>query len=89
MQDLALLFHGFAVVLTPFNFGLMLLGIVLGVVIGVLPGLGAANGIAILLPLVRNHANPEYEAALCQATNDWLCKASLSSRQAGCSASSR
>jgi len=31
--------------------GLMLLGIVLGVVIGVLPGLGAANGIAILLPL--------------------------------------
>jgi len=51
VQDLAYLFHGFAVVLTPFNFGLMLLGIVLGVVIGVLPGLGAANGIAILLPL--------------------------------------
>src|SRR6185437_9035708 len=35
----------------PFNLGLMLLGIVLGVIIGVLPGLGAANGIAILLPL--------------------------------------
>jgi len=51
VQDLAYLFHGFAVVLTPFNFGLMLLGIVLGVIIGVLPGLGAANGIAILLPL--------------------------------------
>jgi len=51
VQDLGLLFHGFAVVLTPFNVGLMLLGIVLGVVIGVLPGLGAANGIAILLPL--------------------------------------
>jgi putative tricarboxylic transport membrane protein len=51
VQDLALLFHGFAVVVTPFNFGLMLLGIVLGVIIGVLPGLGAANGIAILLPL--------------------------------------
>ncbi len=51
MQDLSLLFHGFAVVLTPFNLGLMLLGIVLGVIIGVLPGLGAANGIAILLPL--------------------------------------
>ena len=45
------LFHGFAVVLTPFNIGLMFLGIVLGVIIGVLPGLGAANGIAILLPL--------------------------------------
>jgi putative tricarboxylic transport membrane protein len=51
VQDLAYLFHGFAVVLSPFNIGLMLLGIVLGVVIGVLPGLGAANGIAILLPL--------------------------------------
>jgi putative tricarboxylic transport membrane protein len=51
VQDLAYLFHGFAVVLSPFNLGLMLLGIVLGVVIGVLPGLGAANGIAILLPL--------------------------------------
>ncbi|HSQ82138.1 MAG TPA: tripartite tricarboxylate transporter permease, partial [Casimicrobiaceae bacterium] len=51
MADLAYLFHGFAVALTQFNLGLMLLGIVLGVVIGVLPGLGAANGIAILLPL--------------------------------------
>ena len=29
----------------------MLVGIVLGVLIGVLPGLGGANGIAILLPL--------------------------------------
>ena len=51
MSDLNLLFHGFAVVLTPFNIGLMFVGIVLGVIIGVLPGLGAANGIAILLPL--------------------------------------
>ena len=51
MTDLGYLFHGFAVALTPFNLGLMLLGIILGVIIGVLPGLGAANGIAILLPL--------------------------------------
>ena len=51
MQDLVSLFHGFAVSLTPFNLGLMFLGIFLGVIIGVLPGLGAANGIAILLPL--------------------------------------
>ncbi len=49
--DIVSLFHGFAVALTPFNIGLMFLGIGLGVVIGVLPGLGAANGIAILLPL--------------------------------------
>ena len=49
--DLVSLFHGFAVAMTPFNIGLMFLGIFLGVIIGVLPGLGAANGIAILLPL--------------------------------------
>ncbi|MGE5169975.1 MAG: tripartite tricarboxylate transporter permease [Rudaea sp.] len=51
MADLVSLFHGFAVALTPFNIALMFLGIFLGVIIGVLPGLGAANGIAILLPL--------------------------------------
>ncbi len=51
MAELGSLFHGFAVVLTPFNTMLMLLGIVLGVLIGVLPGLGGANGVAILLPL--------------------------------------
>src|SRR5499427_1969932 len=51
MTELAQLFHGFAVVLSPFNLLLMLVGIVLGVIIGVLPGLGGANGVAILLPL--------------------------------------
>jgi putative tricarboxylic transport membrane protein len=51
MEELANLFHGFAVVLQPFNIMVMVLGIVLGVLIGVLPGLGGANGIAILLPL--------------------------------------
>jgi len=33
------------------NLLLMLIGILLGVIIGVLPGLGGANGVAILLPL--------------------------------------
>src|SRR5689334_156634 len=51
MEELANLFHGFAVALQPFNIMVMLLGIVLGVIIGVLPGLGGANGVAILLPL--------------------------------------
>ena len=51
MHDIGLLFHGFAVALEPYNIALMCLGIVLGVVVGVLPGLGGANGIAILLPL--------------------------------------
>jgi putative tricarboxylic transport membrane protein len=51
MEELNALFHGFAVVLTPMNFLLMIVGVVLGVLIGVLPGLGGANGVAILLPL--------------------------------------
>src|SRR3569833_2158063 len=51
LEDIGNLFHGFAVVAQPFNLALMVLGIVLGVIVGVLPGLGGANGIAILLPL--------------------------------------
>ena len=51
MEELTQLFHGFAVVLTPYNLLLMFIGISLGVLIGVLPGLGGANGVAILLPL--------------------------------------
>src|SRR5690348_8720006 len=51
IEDVGNLFHGFAVVLQPYNIVLMVLGITLGVIIGVLPGLGGANGIAILLPL--------------------------------------
>jgi putative tricarboxylic transport membrane protein len=38
-------------VLVPMNIMYMFIGITLGVLIGVLPGLGAANGVAILLPL--------------------------------------
>ena len=51
MEEINALFHGFSVALTPFNLMLMVIGVVLGVLIGVLPGLGGANGIAILLPL--------------------------------------
>ena len=51
MEDITALFHGFAIALTPFNLLLMFIGVSLGVIIGVLPGLGGANGIAILLPL--------------------------------------
>src|SRR6188768_2057857 len=51
MEQLGLLMQGFAVVMEPQNLLLMLVGIGLGVLIGVLPGLGGANGIAILLPL--------------------------------------
>ncbi|MGL4260277.1 MAG: tripartite tricarboxylate transporter permease [Afipia sp.] len=51
MEEIVNLFHGFSTVLQPFNILVMIIGIVLGVVIGVLPGLGGANGVAILLPL--------------------------------------
>ena len=51
MDEINSLLQGFAVVLTPMNMLLMVVGIVLGVLIGVLPGLGGANGVAILLPL--------------------------------------
>ena len=51
MEELSSLMGGFAVVLSPFNMLLMIIGILLWVIIGVLPGLGGANGVAILLPL--------------------------------------
>ena len=51
MEEISSLFQGFAVAGTPYNLALMVIGIALGVLIGVLPGLGGANGVAILLPL--------------------------------------
>ena len=51
MEALASLIHGFGVLADPMNILYMLIGIFLGVLIGVLPGLGGANGVAILLPL--------------------------------------
>jgi putative tricarboxylic transport membrane protein len=51
LEEINALFHGFSVAMTPVNLMLMFVGVTLGVIIGVLPGLGGANGIAILLPL--------------------------------------
>jgi len=51
LEEITSLLNGFSVALTPFNLMLMFVGVVLGVIIGVLPGLGGANGVAILLPL--------------------------------------
>src|SRR6266478_9703817 len=42
---------GVQVALQPYNLGLAVIGVTLGTIIGVLPGLGGANGVAILLPL--------------------------------------
>jgi len=51
MDEIQALAHGFGVALSLKNLLLMFTGVILGVVIGVLPGLGGANGVAILLPL--------------------------------------
>ena len=42
---------GFHIAITPFNLWMAVVGILLGTIIGVLPGLGGANGVAILLPV--------------------------------------
>ena len=51
MDEINNLMQGFSVAMTLPNLAYMLIGITLGILIGVLPGLGGANGIAILLPL--------------------------------------
>ncbi len=51
MEEIQSLAQGFAIALSWKNLALMFAGVILGVIIGVLPGLGGANGVAILLPL--------------------------------------
>ncbi|HYI88707.1 MAG TPA: tripartite tricarboxylate transporter permease [Beijerinckiaceae bacterium] len=51
MEALTSLIYGFGILGDPMNIFYMFLGVFLGVLIGVLPGLGGANGVAILLPL--------------------------------------
>ena len=51
MDEINSLMQGFSVAMTLPNIGFMLVGLLLGILIGVLPGLGGANGVAILLPL--------------------------------------
>jgi putative tricarboxylic transport membrane protein len=45
------LLTGFQIALSPYNLFIATIGIVLGTIVGVLPGLGGANGVAILLPI--------------------------------------
>ncbi|HMA09303.1 MAG TPA: tripartite tricarboxylate transporter permease [Ramlibacter sp.] len=51
MESFEALLHGFAVALTPYHLLLMVVGVLLGILVGVLPGLGAPNGVTLLLPL--------------------------------------
>jgi TctA family transporter len=51
MSDIASLIGGFETALTAYHVGLMIAGVLLGILVGVLPGLGAPNGVTLLLPL--------------------------------------
>ena len=51
MDNFASLLSGFGVALTSYHLLLMMIGVLLGILVGVLPGLGAPNGVSLLLPL--------------------------------------
>ena len=51
VENLAELLHGFEVALTGYHVALMLAGVLFGILVGVLPGLGAPNGVTLLIPL--------------------------------------
>ena len=51
MENIGLLMEGFGHILSFNHVLLMMLGVTLGILVGVLPGLGAPNGVSLLLPL--------------------------------------
>ena len=51
MGNFGQLMDGFVVALTLHHVMIMVIGVLLGLVVGVLPGLGAPNGVSLLLPL--------------------------------------
>ena len=51
IENFANLFAGFGVALTPYHIALMFAGVAFSLVVGVRPGLGAPNGVSLLLPL--------------------------------------
>ena len=51
MENLQSLLHGFSIAVTVPHLALMVIGVLLGILVGVLPGLGAPNGVSLLLPL--------------------------------------
>jgi putative tricarboxylic transport membrane protein len=52
MEDVNNLIMGLGIALQTYNLLIAVIGIVLGIIVGVLPGLGGANGVAILIPVV-------------------------------------
>ena len=51
MSNFAMLLHGLAVVFSPMNLGVCLIGAILGLIVGAMPGIGSLAGVALLLPL--------------------------------------
>lgn len=51
MSEFDSLLQGMNLIMTPGHIALMVVGVLLGILVGVLPGLGAPNGVALLLPL--------------------------------------
>jgi TctA family transporter len=51
VANLEALLHGFTIAVSFQHILLMFVGVFLGIVVGVLPGLGAPNGVSLLLPL--------------------------------------
>jgi putative tricarboxylic transport membrane protein len=51
VENVEALLHGFTIAVTFNHIALMLIGVLLGILVGVLPGLGAPNGVSLLLPL--------------------------------------
>lgn len=51
MGNFDLLMTGFGIAITPMHLMLMVCGVLMGLVVGVLPGLGAPNGVSLLIPL--------------------------------------
>ncbi len=52
LADLNNLMMGLAIAVEPYNLLIASIGLILGIIVGVLPGLGGANGVAILIPVV-------------------------------------
>ena len=51
MANFGNLMDGFVIVFSAYHLGLMAVGVLLGILVGVLPGLGAPNGVSLLIPL--------------------------------------
>jgi TctA family transporter len=51
VENLGNLMDGFGIVFSAYHLGLMAAGVLLGILVGVLPGLGAPNGVSLLIPL--------------------------------------